>query len=317
MISRKPQALIIRVKDPSAEAIRDSLFEGLNYMGFEHDFSRKRVLIKPNLCYYWDYTTGETTDPRLISALIDFLREKCGAKEIAIVESDASAMRAKHAFEVLGYVELAERKMVKLINLSTDESVEKRVTVDSEAYKIPVPRILLNPNTVLINVPKIKVGPFAGGKSLHITCALKNMYGCIHLWQKVRYHEHLNQVIVAINKLIKPHLIVADGIVALGKNPIKLGIIVVGLNPVIVDSTVGTIMGYNPNKIEHLRLAEKEGLRNITVQLEKSQINELRRAFPKRNRLLFTLNWKLQLFALRTYINLVGDVIPPPLEVCT
>jgi uncharacterized protein (DUF362 family) len=317
MISLQPHAIIIRLENPSADAIRDSLFEGLNSMEFKPDYSGKRVLIKPNLCYYWDYTTGETTDPRLVSALIDFLREKCGAREIAIVESDASAMRAKHVFEILGYVKLAERKMVRLINLSTDEPVEKEVTVSSKAYKIPVSRILLDPDTVLINVPKIKVGPFAGGNSLHITCSLKNMYGCIHWWQKTCYHKHLNQVIVAINKLIKPCLIVADGIVALGKNPIKLGIIIVGLNPVTVDSIVGTIMGYNPNKIEHLKLAEREGLGSINAQVEKRQISELRKVFPKRNRLLFASLWKFQLFALKTYVKLSNDVIPPPLEACT
>ncbi len=44
----------------------------------EYDFSKKikTVIIKPNLCYYWDYSTGETTDPRLVSAVIDWVRSQ-------------------------------------------------------------------------------------------------------------------------------------------------------------------------------------------------------------------------------------------------
>ena len=32
------------------------------------------IIIKPNLMYYWDWTTGETTSPILVGALIEYLR---------------------------------------------------------------------------------------------------------------------------------------------------------------------------------------------------------------------------------------------------
>jgi uncharacterized protein (DUF362 family) len=34
------------------------------------------IIIKPNLCYYWDATTGQTTSPILVGALIEFLRDR-------------------------------------------------------------------------------------------------------------------------------------------------------------------------------------------------------------------------------------------------
>jgi len=312
--SAQSQVLIIRVKDPSLDGIKTSLSRGFDAMDFHADYSGKRVLIKPNLCYYWDYTTGETTDPRLVSAIIDFLREKCSAEEIAIVESDASAMKASRVFEVLGYTDLAMEKGARLVNLSADETVFKEVEVSGRIYELQVPRILLNPDVKLINVPKLKVGPFSDGNSLHISCALKNIYGCIQWWRKSDYHASLNEYIVAINKLVKSDFVVADGLIALGKHPVRLGAIVTGSNPLAVDSVVSRIMGYNPKRVRHLRLAEKEGLGNVSVVVEKDEIDDLRRFFPRRNRFLFSLTWRFQLLAFKTYVKLVGDIIPPPLE---
>ena len=45
--------------------------------------------------------------------------------DIAIVESDASAMRCKYAFSMLGYEKLAKEKNVRLVNLSEDESRQR------------------------------------------------------------------------------------------------------------------------------------------------------------------------------------------------
>ncbi|GAH40980.1 unnamed protein product [marine sediment metagenome] len=61
--------------------------------------------------YYWDASTGETTDPRIVSSIIDSLRNRFGDNvDICVVESDASAMRTKYAFKVLGYDKLCEEK---------------------------------------------------------------------------------------------------------------------------------------------------------------------------------------------------------------
>jgi hypothetical protein len=41
--------------------------------------------------------------------------------DIAIAESDASAMRCKYAFRMLGYEDIAASENVRLVNLSEDE----------------------------------------------------------------------------------------------------------------------------------------------------------------------------------------------------
>lgn len=296
------------------DGIKVALEQAVSKIGFESK-QVKSVLIKPNLCYYWDYSTGETTDPRVVSALIDYIRQNCSSDaEISIIESDASAMKAKYAFKMLGYEDLAEKKKVALVNLCDDEPIEKEVTVSGHSLRFTLPRMIFDAD-LFVNVPKLKVGPFASGKCLQITCALKNLFGCVHEWRKVRFHPHLDEAIVGVNKLIKPHLVVVDGVVALGKKPIKLGLVMAGTNSFAVDVVASRIMGYNPSQIKYLQMAQKEGLGNFEeVSVLGERIDNLRKLFPKRNHFFFKASWNMQLGLLGLYVGLVNDTLPSVLE---
>jgi len=295
--------------------IRDAVFRALDLIGFEPSGPVETVAIKPNLRFYWDYSTGETTDPRVVASVIDYVRERWNAQaKIAVVEADASAMRTRHAFPMLHYDRLAAEKEVDLINLSTVETCEKEVTVGRHKFTFPLPRMLFDTD-LFINCPKFKVGPYASGNALHITCSLKNLFGCISKPRKVGWHPQINQVIVGLNKLIRPHLNVVDGIVALGQRPVRLGLVVAGRDPVAVDSVVARMMRYRPSSVQQIRLAEKEGVgsaHNISVVGE--DVKAMSKLFPSRSPLAFKLAWTGQLSMLRLYAKLSGDAVPPLLD---
>lgn len=83
----------------------------LDLIHFNPEKTVKKVAIKPNLCYYYDWSTGETTDPKFVSVLIDILRKRLHLNfDIFVVESDASAMKCKYAFKMLGYEKIARAK---------------------------------------------------------------------------------------------------------------------------------------------------------------------------------------------------------------
>jgi len=148
-----------------------------------------------------------------------------------------------------------------------------------------------------------------------MTCALKNLFGCIAKPRKVEYHPHLREVIVGVNKLVKPHLTVVDGVFALGKNPVQLGLIMAGGDNLSVEFIAAEVMGYNPDGIDLIRLASKEGVGNIKdVKVVGESLDNARKHFPKRSRLGFKLSWGLQLSLLLLYAKLSGDIIPPVLE---
>ena len=294
----------------SVEEIKNSVLEALDLIDFKPNGPVKSVVIKPNLCYYWDAATGYTTDPRVVAGVIDCVRERCGENvDIRVVEADASAMRTKYAFPVLGYEKLAEEKNVELFNLSNDGLEEKAVHVNHREISFKVPQVLLK-SDLFINVPKLKIM-----RATKITCAMKNIFGCIGSPRKVVYHPFLDEAIVGINKILRPHLTIVDGLVGLGRFPVKLGLIMASVDPFSVDWIASQIMGYNPSKVGFLKVAMKEKLGNLDgITTSGESVAEFQKIFPKESFISSRWLWGIQFWLLKAYRKIVGDVIPPALE---
>ena len=64
--------------DNDQKSIRSTIFEVLDSVKPITNRNVQSVIIKPNLCYYWHTTTGETTDPRVVSGLTDWVRDRFG-----------------------------------------------------------------------------------------------------------------------------------------------------------------------------------------------------------------------------------------------
>jgi uncharacterized protein (DUF362 family) len=211
------------------------------------------------MCYYWDYSTGQTTDPKFIGALIDLIREKTISPEICIVESDASAMKCKHAFRILGYEKLSKDYNVPLINLSEDKYDVAQGTVGGQPFRIMVPRTIKNAD-LKINVTKIKYTM----EEIKITCALKNIFGCNPYPRKSKYHPRLGDVIVATNKAMRFDVCIIDGNIVSGIQARRLGLVMASKDPVAIDAAAAKMAGVNPKRIKYLQLAQKEGLGNTS-----------------------------------------------------
>ena len=248
----------VETKNSGYLALKESILHSLNLINFKLTRKVKSVIIKPNMCYYYHPSTGEVTDPVFVGALIEAIREKFSTvSEIFIAESDASAMKCKFVFPILGYDRLAKEKNVKLINLSEMESKIVNVNVNGVDIKFYIPEIF-NEIDLMINVPKPK---YMG--LVKISCALKNIFGCNAYPKKYVYHKILNEAIVGINKLIKSHLTIVDGIVVRGKYTKRLNMVASSEDPVAVDAAVSEIMGINPEKVRYIALASEEKIGNI------------------------------------------------------
>lgn len=292
------------------QSLKNSISEALSMIEFKLDHQVNSVVIKPNLCYYWNSSTGYTTDPAIVATVIDYLREEYGKRVvIKIAEADASAMRTKYAFPVLGYKKLSEEQNVELVNLSEDELIDKSVSVNNQILSFKVPQSLLKAD-LFINIPKLKVM-----RATKITCAMKNIFGCIGLPRKVKYHPVLNEAIVGINKILRPHLTIVDGVTALGQHPIRLNLIIAGIDPFSVDWIASQIMGYTPSKVRFLQLAIKEkiGSKNGIIAMGEN-VKDFQKIFPKPSVRSSDFSWKVQFWLLKTYSRIAGDIIPPALE---
>ena len=258
--------------------ITEAIDNSLRLINYSLPRDVRTIVIKPNLCYYWDYTTGETTDPRFVAALIELIRMKISRNvNISIVESDASAMRCKYAFKMLGYEKLAEEYGVNLVNLSKERYDVVHVKAGKIAFKIMVPGIIREAD-LKINVPKIKYSI----ERIKITCALKNIFGCNPYPKKFRYHPVLDEAIVAINKAMKFDLCIIDGNIVSGIQPRKLGLVMASQDSVAIDVTAAEIAGVNPKSIRYIQLAHKEGLGNIRFIPKGKPIEYFKARYPRK-----------------------------------
>jgi uncharacterized protein (DUF362 family) len=269
---------IVKIKRNTVDSMKEAIIESLKLIDYTFKKENTSVVIKPNLCYYWDYSTGQTTDPKFVAALINVIREKTSPETISIVESDASAMKCKHVFKMLGYEKLAQEYDVKLVNLSEDKQILAETRVGGQSFRMMMPETIRNAN-LKINVPKIKYA----SETIKITCALKNIFGCNPYPKKFKYHSRLEEAIVALNKIMKFDLCLIDGNIVSGVQPCRLGVTIASKDPVAIDSVAASIAGVNAKTIKYIQLAHKEGLGEISYVPVGMPLTYLKTSYPRKN----------------------------------
>jgi uncharacterized protein (DUF362 family) len=258
--------------------VKNAIEDSLNLIDYQFEKSIQKVVIKPNMCYYWDYSTGQTTDPKFVAATIEILREKISPDvNISIIESDASAMKCKYVFKFLGYEKIAKQYGVKLVNLSEEEAKPVKVNVKDQNFNFMIPKIIKDAD-LRINIPKMKYMELS-----KISCALKNIFGCNPYPKKFKYHPKLSETIVALNKVMRFNLCILDGMIVSGSQTSKLGLVMASRDPVAMDTAAATIMGVNPKSVEHIVLAEKEGIGKTSFTAKGMNLNHFKDRYPRKN----------------------------------
>src|SRR5690606_36606024 len=104
----------------------------------------------------------------------------------------------------------------------------------------------------LINMPDLKAHC-----QTKLTCALKNLKGCVPDKEKRRFHTlGLHRPIASLNKVIKSDLILVDGIIGdltheEGGTPVRLDRAIAGYDPVMVDAYAASLIGYRLAEIPY------------------------------------------------------------------
>lgn len=285
---------LVKISQDVDSPFKRSIAESLDLINYQFKPNVHQVVIKPNLCYYWDCTTGQTTTPAFMDALIELLREKISPNlDIAIVESDASAMRCKYAFRMLGYEQLAEEKNVRLINLTEDQGSNLEVACNGNKYNFTIPQTIRD-TQLKINIAHIKytVDP------VKLTCAMKNIFGCNPVQKKFKYHSDLGNVIVALNKAMPFDLHLIDSNIAAGVQPRKLGLVMASTDPVAMDVVCAKIAGLNPDGIPYFGVAEREGVGKRAYMTVGAELESFRELYPK-----VTLKMKAKQQVKRTLVG--------------
>nr|WP_122012511.1 DUF362 domain-containing protein [Maliibacterium massiliense] len=208
------------------------------------------IALKPNLVVGKPASSGATTTTALVEGVIDYLQAH-GFDNITIMESSWVGDSTKRAYKVCGYEDLARRKGVGLLDLKNDSTHEVGGIAVCDA---PIKA------DFLINLPVLK-----GHCQTVMTCALKNMKGCIPDREKRKFHTlGLHRPIAELSRILRPDVTIVDGLngdlnFEEGGNPVPMNRVFLGFDPVKIDAYACRLMGIDVADVHYIGLAEKLG----------------------------------------------------------
>jgi uncharacterized protein (DUF362 family)/ferredoxin len=218
-----------------------------------------KILLKPNLNANMNALTGNTTDLRLLAAVIEYFQSK-GYTNIAVAEGTNSGFyrRKINVISRLGVDRLTNRYGIRWIDLNDSEPVD----IDFEdSVRAGVARECLEAD-LLINMPKLKTH-FEVGMSV----CLKNLMGClVGQENKKKAHQSLAANILNLNRKVKPHLHIVDAMISmegLGPTrgtPVRTDMILIGTDPYLIDLMCARMSSFESGRVKTLAEAETRGI---------------------------------------------------------
>ena len=212
------------------------------------------VALKPNLVLSSDPEEGAVTHPGVVSGCIEYFRSH-GIRDLSVIESSWIGDKTLRALRRSGIGAVCETYGVPFFDLKHDEVV----SVSSSIGQLKVCRRALEAD-LLVDLPVLK-----GHCQTRMTCALKNLKGCIPDAEKRRYHTMgLTKPIAALGAVLKPGLVVVDSICGdlcfeEGGTPVRTNTMYACADAVQADAYGRALMGLTAAEVPYIELAEQYG----------------------------------------------------------
>ncbi|HZJ88355.1 MAG TPA: DUF362 domain-containing protein [Sphaerochaeta sp.] len=260
---------IIITYGSDAKAMTHALLAAIDLPALIGDTDRT-IALKPNLVVAVTPDGGATTHPEITVAIIEHLQQH-GYHNIKIVESAWIGDSTERGFKVNGYYEISEHYKVPLVDVKRDPYVKK----SAGGISMEVSKTILETD-FLINLPVLK-----GHCQTAMTCALKNMKGCISDRSKRQFHtQGLHLPIAALNAVRAADLVIVDSICGdldfeEGGNPVETNRMFVARDSVLCDAFGASLIGFETDAIPYIEIAEELGVGTADLgQLNLIQLNE-------------------------------------------
>jgi uncharacterized protein (DUF362 family)/Pyruvate/2-oxoacid:ferredoxin oxidoreductase delta subunit len=221
----------------------------------------EKILLKPNLLIGSAPEAAVTTHPAVLKAVSRYLasvgaRLSCG--DAPAIERLAGAARRA------GLADVAAQMDMPLVPFSQGQTVS---FADGGLIKQFIIASSVLEADGIVSLPKFKTHGLT-----RMTGAIKNQFGCIPGVLKSEFHVRLptadlfSQMLVDLNRLLRPRLYVMDGIVAMegngprGGDPRPMSVLLLSDDPAALDATACRMMNLDPALVPTLPWAERWGL---------------------------------------------------------
>jgi len=251
---------IIAIYGNTPASMTTSLIEHFDLASLIGD-RNKKIALKPNLVVAVTPDTGATTHVEIVTSLITYLQNK-GFMNIKIVESAWVGDSTKRGFEVNGYPEISRKYHVPLVDVKNDSYTKKSF----DGITMEISDEILSTD-FLISLPVLK-----GHCQTGMTCALKNMKGCLSDKSKRMFHTlGLHKPIAALNAIRHADLVIVDSICGdldfeEGGTPIETNRMFACRDSVLMDSFGASLIGFDKSEVPYIGFAEqfKVGTSNLS-----------------------------------------------------
>lgn len=259
--------------------------------------------VATNPAYANKFLQSMTVDARVVRAVALLCKEK-GARKVTIVCGPASC-NGHTTFDAYGYTEMA-RKLDPQLSIWTHKGFWLELyDVNDGPWTMRgagtwplfirwyyVPRKVVSRIGSIYDVVQISVGTMKTHRCAGVTLSLKNwgigippgrVYGA---WKFGLPHNKLYQVITDVNKIGKVDYAVIDGLWGMEGNgpdagePVEMGLIIAGADPVAVDYVTAKCMGFTPENFGHIRWCHNRGVGNYeNIDVRGETIEAVRKTF--------------------------------------
>ena len=232
----------------------------------------RHVVLKPNLVVAKPAHTGATTHAEVAEGVILALQE-WGVSHISIMEGAWVGDSTRKAFQAGGWDKLAQRYNCELLDTKADDTL--KIDVPQGDLTLQVCRSVWQAD-MLINLPVLK-----GHCQTNMTCALKNLKGCIPDSEKRRFHTlGLHRPIAALAAAFARHMPVLTVVDALcgdlsfeeGGHPVVMDRIYAGADMVQLDAYGAQLMGLPLSDVRYIQLAQEYGAGSTTLEADDIQV---------------------------------------------
>ena len=223
-----------------------------------------QVVLKPNLVEA--LAPPITTPAALVGEIVSQLTNRCPHLDIIIADGTGSlSYDTHHCFEALGYLPLAGRYKVKLVDLNKEPSRRLQKSDCTRWPEMHLPELVLD--SFLISVPVLKAHSLS-----RVTLTMKNMMGCAppsHFqgsggWGKSSFHRQIHTAIFDLNKYRTPDFTILDASVGMAQAHLwgptcdpPVGKIAASYDPVAIDAYGTSLLGRSWKEIDHIRMAHQ------------------------------------------------------------
>jgi uncharacterized protein (DUF362 family)/NAD-dependent dihydropyrimidine dehydrogenase PreA subunit len=258
---------LVRCPDYDENRVFDAVGRGLALLGGAGRFVRaeENILLKANLLAGAEPDKVVTTHPSVLKAVA----RQLGAAGARISYGDSPGFgRPDAVARRAGLAQIAEELGLPMADFTTGETVSFPEGVFMRQFTIAKGVLECDG---LVSLPKMKAHQLT-----RFTGAVKNQFGCVPGLLKGEFHARMSdmdrfaQMLVDLNRLLRPRLYIMDAVVAMEGNgprsgkPRQVSALLLSDDPVALDTAACRIIRLDPALVPTNTWGEKMGLGTST-----------------------------------------------------